>query len=68
MYCEVVSEDGTGTHTKLVYGSTPGEAMQTARAYGLVGKIVEVRELMLCGVWIPPEIMEQYRQEEAKQC
>ena len=57
MYCEVVSKDGTGKRTQLVYGGTPEEAIRTARAYGLVGQIVEVRMLMIESVWIPPEVM-----------
>ena len=63
LYCEVVSKGDTGTYTKLVYAGSPREAMETARAYGLVGQIVEVRILMLDSVWIPPEVMEQYQKE-----
>lgn len=57
MYYEVVAQDGHTRRTQLVYGDTPEGAIRTARAYGLVGRIVEVRELMLVSVWIPPETM-----------
>ena len=60
-YYEVCAREGHTTHTRLVYGADPAQAMKTAKASGLMGEVSCVNELMLCSVWIPPEVMEQYR-------